>query len=1337
MGAHESRTPGGDALLAELRGSPHAAEVAAAVPKGSTPIGEPNQAFVYRTPEGEIIRVAKAGERADVPEMLQATETKRIGDWQVERLPEVEKVGDREVFRKYAKQLRDALRSQGYHPSDLHPGNVGMYKGKPVIIDPAAVVKFPNAETAARYKPAEAPLEQRINEAKTALYDAENKLAEAKAREKRELANKSMKLRHEYDAAKSDRLAIERTIDGTAKEPGLRRKLADLRDAIHVRDASVEAPARSVSMLDRIRATQTGQGRPIAPPTLRPIGSTSTTPGRGAAKDLLRRAGDQAAALRAQQAARGPEAPPPAEQVQAGMSKDWRERVLGYRVERFQTRIKAALSRPTPENVGHVAESIERLARMAMSRGMDPAQTLHDKLPELERFLAMIADKPELLPPNEEERHAIAAIFESAKSQSIEPASVRRGIELALRGQSPSAGIAQPSAEAGGAQEGGGGAGASPVPQAASGQLAPPLGPDEMMPKGDQTVSEFLDDIEAAVKSANPDDFGLSIDPAEPNSIMKDGVRMATFARKATPADLQKAAKFLAEESIKKDPDHPAMVAKRERETLGRPTDSFGKSLFDVAKEFVQGESGQLNVPLNRAAMKQAIEQVKRALHYVRDAFGRISGKMMPSTTRMNRQAGESLARWAVANEWADRAADYYTDLTLGEGASEDADAIAGAVLTERRLRYIRKVYQEKADALRDDASTLFGDASAAKQKEADKYQKLADEVETVIGKPGSALPDFAAYKRVLGSPRMQKILADRREQVVPVMEANFRKSQGMDDTDPIISETQIPGDPVNLKAMQGGESPTKTTVFTRGAGNLKNLRMGKFPFKVQATGSADAYETSYRAIMANTFRRGYPVAARAEAYRDLHAAGLLKWGNRGETKTFDDKPGIFFPDAKPPKGTQSAGPNDDGAYVHPDIAGEFRAVLAIDPVEGYQKALATINALPTIAALASSVEATTHGTNLFLSAFAPGVRPNDLQRNAYNRLAGSMEFRKKLLNLAKIGAIKPPGMESGSMFGPMNKLANFVNGKDLPEALKMGDPTYWGGKYLDAMSDIMRVTLADAYRRLAQKGLVPSTETGLRDFVNQWAGQYNKKAQNGMVRFLRNTGIGPFATASTTMTSRAVRSLFGGSGAKGTSAAASIALRALTLGKMAAMLAGAFALNYASWGRWDGDDNTPWGAIKLGTDSHTGKTIYVDTPVSMVRRGLRALGFLAAIEKSRQGAPPGVVADKMVDQAWRSLIAPAMGPGVQFAYTARTGENLYGTRLAEHAEPGEGGQTWLNMKAALANANPAVAALTGADEPPGNLHSSSDLERWSKLLGPLGPKFRGETRRQSASKSH
>ena len=752
------------------------------------------------------------------------------------------------------------------------------------------------------------------------------------------------------------------------------------------------------------------------------------------------------------------------------------------------------------------------------------------------------------------------------------------------------------------------------------------------------------------------------------------------------------------------------------------------RGLWDAAKDFLTEEGGFFDPAQFLAGVKARYQQLLDATQKTRDAIGRIGGKMYPATTRLDRASGEALARFSAVRTYAREAGEYYIDKVTspdfeGKRLSDKNYLLAGAILTERRLRYIRQQYAERADQLRDDAANAQDQVERQRlQAEAKVAEKIASKVSSVVGAANSPLQTEADYRNGLASPGFQKILKNWNRYMVPAMEEQFRRAKGMDPSDPIDDFTQIPGSPMNLKAVTGDEEPNASTVYIGGLGNLKNPKARKLPFSYQAVGNAEAYDIDLRNIIRNTFNRGAPIAAQADFYRTAAEAGILKWAKPGEVVTFGDRKGLVLPDVKPPRGTQAASMGQTAAHIHPELKGEVWHALGLSPVEAYQDVLNTLNQIPTIAALSSSVEAATHFANLGLGLLAPKMLRNVIP-NVYRRLVKNKDARDKLLELARIGALKAPGPETGTLMESVRKVTKAVSGKEIPHTADKYDPTYWGSKAIDTLGDIMRMTATDAFDQLVAAGMVEKTDTNRRDFINSLFGQYDKKAQNGMIRWLRNTGIQPFATAASTMTARAARMVYGGgSGVRSTSAAASLRQRAQVYAKLAALFGIGAVINYLTWGRWDGSDDTPFGAIKLGV-TQKGGTVYVDTLVSLLRRGLRATGLLALIEGARSGKHAGEVVDNMADQVWHTGLHTVAGPGVSTAKIALTGRNTMGVRVAEKVPEGES-KFVANLKAAFGNLNPLVSALAGLDVAP-----DRDPPEWwvraMKLAGPFAPKVK------------
>lgn len=746
--------------------------------------------------------------------------------------------------------------------------------------------------------------------------------------------------------------------------------------------------------------------------------------------------------------------------------------------------------------------------------------------------------------------------------------------------------------------------------------------------------------------------------------------------------------------------------------------------IAEIAKDLAESESGALKIP------QTAIDHAVRAARYTADAIGRLSGKLVPAITRLSNRAGEAVARWLTSRTYGLAAGEYYADKTLGEKSTEEFDRKVGGTLLEARLRYARDAYlrearQHSADAARQRALGNQAGAAAA-ARDATEAWRASQDIGSLVGGANSPFGTEADFQNAFNDPDVQAALDRYAQHYVPVKEDAFRRTQGMGDTDPINSKTQLPGLPFRALAVDPAQTPTPGTVVVAGRGNFQNLKLRRNVTAELAKLDADAYEVDLRKIIQRDAADLLTLAAKTEAYRTAQEEGVGHFDEPGLTKEGYTR----FPFTNPPEGSRLAGKGPKSWYINDDAASEWRDALDADQVHPSIKVLAALNTIPTVAAVASTVEASTHGYNLLGGLLAPGVlknaalRPGRFFKTLYDGLFHTPEGRDRLLELARIGAQKPAGLETGSLFSLLR----------IPKQYAKYDPTFWTGRFLDRISSAMRLTLADAYDELVKGELVPDTETGKRDFINQWLGQYERKGQNGLIRFLRDSKIGPFATAASTMTARAVRVLAGSPGTDTLGWKAELQLRAGQYAKVLAVLGATAALNYALWKRPDGDDQTPLFALKTGQDN--GKTQYWDVgPVAgMVRRGTRALPFATYLQESLRGVEKPARTEQHVYDWLESIFHPAMGPGPQFLHTAWTGKNVFGAPIAQQVSTATtprgqakavalgkplSGQPWENLKAALANMNPIIGALTGSYQ----RRESTWGERLWRLLGPLSPK--------------
>lgn len=128
-----------------LANSEYASRIAGEIPGGSSYLGHGLEAMAFRTPSGNVIRVADnsvdSTNRLNLPEVLQPYRHATIGPYTVEHLPFVDKIpGGILGGTDEAKAMRSRLRSREYDPWDVAGRNMGItHEGNYVIHDGGAV----------------------------------------------------------------------------------------------------------------------------------------------------------------------------------------------------------------------------------------------------------------------------------------------------------------------------------------------------------------------------------------------------------------------------------------------------------------------------------------------------------------------------------------------------------------------------------------------------------------------------------------------------------------------------------------------------------------------------------------------------------------------------------------------------------------------------------------------------------------------------------------------------------------------------------------------------------------------------------------------------------------------------------------------------------------------------------------------------------------------------------------------------------------------------------------------------------------------------------------------
>lgn len=696
------------------------------------------------------------------------------------------------------------------------------------------------------------------------------------------------------------------------------------------------------------------------------------------------------------------------------------------------------------------------------------------------------------------------------------------------------------------------------------------------------------------------------------------------------------------------------------------------------------------------------------------EKFGGVS---VPKATRLSERVGQSLMEWGASATYAREAGSIWSRKILGDGFNEVRDATAGAALLEMRFRYAKENLRKLANQSLADAQAARQAGDHAKAREltakAASYDNKAQKITTVFGMAGSPITSDAQYQKIVNSRVFGEIMTKYVE-FGRALDELYVKANGKQPD----SVTQIPGLPFNAKALDHGDLTSAGTVFKSKRGNLRNIKQKRDPFAEEAGLDAEAYEMRLSAMIENSLNRRVSIANRAEANRVIVAEGLGQWGTGKDVPELRGVKGREVPFVRPPIGTQKNAPGENSLFLHPDLYPEYLEILDIkDPWKIPIWSEFVAPALTRLS-LASTTEFMYHGVNNFSAMMQPGMSFRDLFNNYVGVMRDTPAIRDSLMELARIGATKmaAEGLESGQLWGG-STLGGLLDKPINPRS----DPTHWMGKFLEVYTRAVRLTADQAYTSLVKQKLAPDSQTGRANFINKLTGNYNNLTMSRMVHFLRETGIGPFATAAANFNMRALdRVLLMRTGVQNAKPLADAQLRGRMLLKYLGLLAAAAISNFIATGRWDGHDDLPIGGIYLGMDEE-GRLIYWD-PARMVgmRRSLNVSGGGALIEGVRHGRTPGETVDRMQHDIVHSMFHPAMGPGVNFGTTALTGRNAIGMRLAEHAEPGES-QAWNNLMAAIKTANPPVAIITGAERPREEQHWS---DAW-RLLGPVGPQYR------------
>ncbi len=701
---------------------------------------------------------------------------------------------------------------------------------------------------------------------------------------------------------------------------------------------------------------------------------------------------------------------------------------------------------------------------------------------------------------------------------------------------------------------------------------------------------------------------------------------------------------------------------------------------------------------------------VKEAFTAAKDELARLGQQAFPALNRNEPKASSAASaltaipetKAAMLDEWQS----HLKAIAKNNGTPlEEFKTLVGAAMSEDQLRGVRDREVQNATAAKAERDRLMDEADDldkrgesgqaanlnAKIDEQDALYEQATEaakkVKTLIGAEGSPFKTEADYKAAQEHPAVQEAAAYFRQAVEPALTDFYKSSSKWNATDDEGNPVEPPtrgkdfGLHMSLNPIMGEEGGAAGTKLKAG-GNIRNTLEKHSILEKKATGAADSYEMDLFKNIENALNKSILPGTHARFYQSLQDAGLAIEGKSGDRPVLDNKPTVPF-DLRFKPGAK--------LFVRADVAGEVRNALAIDRPD---KPFRTIGNLSTRVQLASGLEAMGHIANqlygLVSKPLAGGVLAESAERvspalgkavrvaenlpvakvvgildsvgtKAYRLAFNNLNLKEQITSLARAGALQPG--HDGSKFNPLT----------------------WLGKGVKGLTNSMRLALDDGFKMAVDANIgIKNTEANRRDYINQ-AGNYHRESSATIVRWLKDSSLGPFATAGSARVAQGYRVLAGfAPGVQGSFKARSL-MRINGAAQVAGLLAGVGILNYMRTGKMQ-PAGTPIGSLYLGDDKD-GRPKYEDVADLIgVRGAMRNVGADALLK-------PGGTVNSAVKQAISTNFGPGMGPIPTFGVEAATGVNPHGLYSLGQ---GTGVRAPLtNLKEAAKQLNPSVALAT------------------------------------------
>jgi hypothetical protein len=705
----------------------------------------------------------------------------------------------------------------------------------------------------------------------------------------------------------------------------------------------------------------------------------------------------------------------------------------------------------------------------------------------------------------------------------------------------------------------------------------------------------------------------------------------------------------------------------------------------DVVQAAIDGQPGRIQQGLNTLA----------------DTWNGFNMKPYPATHRVSRELGEAAVRLASADtavHW--EAADMVNKIVP---PPEDRGLFSPATDPEASIR-IRHALEE--DNRRQIAAEKAANGDMAGSA-------------TVIGRPKSPFQTEAEYQAYRQSPEFKQAEARMREVYSPRIDELYRQAQGLSDGTDLPTRGIQSNIRVNLQARFGKDINKPGVVQTReltpdeiskfssygnavgGGGTRPGFK--KSPLARQATGFATFAGGDMHDLIENSLGKTARISA-GNTYLDqgIKDGVMVDVTDGRPPTTIGGQPVKYYPGITrvisrvTPEGTKTF-TRTTGVAVRDDLDSDFRRAWGLD--KPHMPALVKqAGDTATALNLAGITDGVAHVGNQATTASGLPVFPGRelpwVAKAIYNSVFNRPEFHAALTEMAQRGSLHQQ-MEIGSK-GDIAK------------------PWTWMGATIRYTDQIARLVHRECAQHLIDKGLVPDTDSARRDFENK-LGQYNKKMQPWIIATARESGMAPFATATHRFNLSTLKSsALGGFNPEiqATSVGAALKMRAMVALRQTVLMGLTVAApNLLRWGRADGADDVPLGAVRLD-DGPNGEHRYFNVSnLTGLGRAMRITGMRAIFEGKRMGQTGPEIAKQATQDIAGAAISPFAGPWPNALSILASGKTLSGYTAA-HPVGSDQYQIAEDLKAMVIHANPTVSQIYQA------------ATTGKSVLGSLGGKF-------------